>query len=385
MTNPILLRGITWNHSRGYTPMAATAQRYSELNPGVEIVWEKRSLQAFADQPIDALAEAYDLLVLDHPWAGFAARTRVLLALDEWLEAEFLDDQRANSVGASYPSYTQEGHQWALAIDAATPVASFRADLFAARGLRPPETWEELLELAAAGGVLVPAIAIDTLMNFFMLCATLGEEVCQGPERVVSTETGVRALQLLRDLARRLDPRVFSLNPIRVYEAMTATDEFLYCPFAYGYSNYARPGYARRELVFSDLVTLDGKRLRSTLGGTGLAISARCRHPEIAADYARFVASGEIQRTLYVDSGGQPGHRAAWTDERVNRNTGDYFRNTLPALDRAYLRPRYHGYMHFQDRAGDPVRAYLMEGGDEREVLAALDRLYRESLEAGER
>lgn len=385
MTAPILLNGITWNHSRGYTPMAATAQRYSELHPEVEIVWEKRSLQAFADQPIDALAEAYDLLVLDHPWAGFAARTRVLLPLDEWLETDFLEDQRRNSVGASYPSYTQEGHQWALPIDAATPVASLRADLFAARGLRPPETWVEVLELARSGGVLVPAIAIDTLMNFFMLCASLGEEVCQGPDRVVSSEIGLRALGLLRELVAALDERVFSMNPIRVYEAMTTTDEFLYCPFAYGYSNYARPGYARRELVFSDLVSLEGRRLRSTLGGTGLAISARCRHPEIAADYARFVASSEVQRTLYVDSGGQPGHRAAWTDERANLITGDYFRNTFPALDRAYLRPRYHGYMHFQDRAGDPIRAYLMEGGDERDVLAVLDRLYRESLEAGRR
>jgi len=385
MSTPIRLKGITWNHSRGYTPMVATAQRYSELHPEVEIVWEKRSLQAFADQPIDTLAEAYDLLVVDHPWAGFAARTRVLVPLDEWLPAEFLEDQRTNSVGPSYASYTGDGRQWALAIDAATPVASLRPDLFEARGLRPPETWEELLELANTGGVLVPAIAIDTLMNFFMLCATLGEEVCQSPDRVVSPEVGGQALAMLRELARRLDPRAFSSNPIRVYEAMTAGDEFLYCPFAYGYSNYARPGYARRRLVFSDLVSLDGRRLRSTLGGTGLAISARCRHPEVAADYARFVASGEVQRTLYVDAGGQPGHRSAWTDERVNRNTGDYFRNTLPALDRAYLRPRYHGYMHFQDRAGDPVRTYLIGGGDEREVLAVLDRLYRESLEAGQR
>jgi len=385
MSTAIRLRGITWNHSRGYTPMVATAQRYSELHPEVEIVWEKRSLQAFADEPIDKLAEAYDLLVVDHPWAGFAARTRVLLPLDEWLPAEFLEDQRTNSVGPSYASYSGDGRQWALAIDAATPVASMRADLFEARGLRPPETWEELLELANRGGVLVPAIAIDTLMNFFMLCATLGEEVCQSSERVVSAEVGVRALSLLRQLVQRLDARVFSSNPIRVYEAMTAGDEFLYCPFAYGYSNYARPGYARRPLIFSDLVSLDGRRLRSTLGGTGLAISAKCRHPEIAAGYARFVASGEVQRTLYVDAGGQPGHRSAWTDERVNRNSGDYFRNTLPALDRAYLRPRYHGYMHFQDRAGEPVRTYLIEGGDEREVLAALDRLYRESLEAGAR
>src|SRR3954471_5705657 len=86
----IILKGITWNHSRGLVPMVATAQRFSELNPGVEITWEKRSLQEFADFSIQQLAERFDLLVIDHPWAGFASRTRSILALDEYLPEEFM-------------------------------------------------------------------------------------------------------------------------------------------------------------------------------------------------------------------------------------------------------------------------------------------------------
>jgi multiple sugar transport system substrate-binding protein len=57
----IQLRGITWNHTRGYLPMVATAQRFAETHPGVEIIWEKRSLQAFADRDITELAQQYDL------------------------------------------------------------------------------------------------------------------------------------------------------------------------------------------------------------------------------------------------------------------------------------------------------------------------------------
>ena len=49
----VTLRGITWGHSRGFTSVVATAQRFNELNPDVEIVWEKRSLQAFADGDLD--------------------------------------------------------------------------------------------------------------------------------------------------------------------------------------------------------------------------------------------------------------------------------------------------------------------------------------------
>ena len=50
------LRGITWDHPRGYDPLAATARAYAASHPGMAITWEKRSLQAFADYPIEALA-----------------------------------------------------------------------------------------------------------------------------------------------------------------------------------------------------------------------------------------------------------------------------------------------------------------------------------------
>jgi multiple sugar transport system substrate-binding protein len=269
---PIRLRGMTWNHSRGYTPMVATAQRFAELNPGVEILWEKRSLQEFADQPIEVLAERYDLLVIDHPWAGLAAAAGLLLPLDEHLPAEFLAGQAANSVGASHRSYGFNGHPWALAIDAAAPVASWRADLMAAGDL--PGTWEDLLRYARSGRVLMPGVPIDTLMNFYMICSTLGEDVCQGRDAVVSPPVGLQALEMLRELAQALDGIFWDLNPIGVYEQMTLTDRYAFCPFAYGYSNYSRPGYARKPLDFGDLVEVSGRRCRTTLGGAGLAISS---------------------------------------------------------------------------------------------------------------
>ena len=127
-------------------------------------------MQEFADQPLEPLAERYDLLVIDHPWVGFAARAGFLLPLDEHLPAPFLDEQAAQSVGPSARSYSADGHLRALAIDTATPVASWRPDLIAAGDL--PRSWADLLELARAGRVLIPGIPVDTLMNFYMVCST---------------------------------------------------------------------------------------------------------------------------------------------------------------------------------------------------------------------
>ena len=135
------LRGITWSHSRGYLPMVATAQRYQELNPGVEIHWDRRSLRQFEEVSIEKLAQSYDLLVIDHPFMGKAAKERIFLPVDPWLPAGYLEDQEKNSVGASHASYRLEGRQWALAIDAATPVAAWRTDLpFVRHGLSVPQT-----------------------------------------------------------------------------------------------------------------------------------------------------------------------------------------------------------------------------------------------------
>ncbi len=125
----IVLNGITWGHSRGITPLLAVSQHYSELHHEVEIRWNKRTLQEFADFPIEDLTKDYDLLIIDHPWVGRAAATKSVMPLNKYLPAGYLNDQLTNSVGLSHVSYNYIYQQWALAIDAATPAASYRKDL----------------------------------------------------------------------------------------------------------------------------------------------------------------------------------------------------------------------------------------------------------------
>ncbi|MBX3252682.1 MAG: extracellular solute-binding protein [Chitinophagaceae bacterium] len=376
----IELKGITWGHSRGYTPLVACAQRYSELHPQINITWKKRTLQEFADFPIEQLVHDYDLLIIDHPWVGCAAATKCVLPLDQYVSAAFLEDQLKHTVGFSHQSYQYGGHQWALAIDAATPVASYRKDLLEKNNTRLPARWDEVIALAEKGKIAVPGIPIDLLMNFYMFCVALGIEPFSSREEVVDNATGKEVLQMMKALWGRVDGRMFSSNPIAVAEIMSSTDDYWYCPFAYGYSNYSRKGYASHLLHYADLVSMEEHKLCSTLGGTGIAVSATSSHPAEAVQFAAWIASPGIQATLYAETGGQPGHRLAWEDEQVNHYTNGYFINTLPALDRAYVRPRYNGYLHFQDRAGAPIQQYLQYGGDAQSVLNDMNLLYRSSL-----
>ena len=253
--------------------MLAASQRYEELHPGVEIKWKKRTLQEFADFPIEKLTEEYDLLIIDHPWVGCAAATKCVLPLNEYLSKEYLEDQLNNSVGYSHPSYIYK-NQWALAIDAATPAASYRKDLFEKNKIALPQTWKDVLELAKAGKVAVPAIPIDLLMNFYTFCIAHGKEPFQNLDEVIDVQTGIQAIETMKELYSMVDKKMFNCNPIAVAEMMSTTDDYWYCPFAYCYSNYSRKGYAKNLLHYTDVVSFNGNKFRTTIGGTGLAVSA---------------------------------------------------------------------------------------------------------------
>jgi len=375
-----VLEGITWGHSRGITPLLAAAQRYNELHPGVQINWKKRTLQEFADFPIEKLTEQYDLLIVDHPWAGCAAATECVLPLNEYLPTEYLQNQLENSVGGSHESYNYDGQQWALAIDAATPAASYRKDLLEKNNTALPQTWSDVIAFAKTGRVAVPAIPIDLLMNFYSFCIAHGKELFSNNESVIDNETGVAAIETMKELWSLVDKKMFSYNPIAIAELMSSTDDYWYCPFAYCYSNYSRLGYAKNLLHYADVVSINGKRLKTTIGGTGIAVSASSRHKEAAVDFAQWIVSEVMQQTFYVEHGGQPGHKSAWTNEDANRLTNNFFKNVLPVMENGYIRPRYNGYLHFQDHAGAPLQECLMNNGDAIATLEKMNKIYKESF-----
>jgi len=254
----ITLRGMTWKHDRGLAPMLATAARFAETHPDVHIEWEARSLQGFADQPIRHLAEDFDLLVLDHPFMGAVAKGAYLVPLDSYIDPAVLSNLRSESVGASHASYFYQGHQWALAIDAAAQVAGYRPDLLAAAGVTVPLTWEEVAELARIrpGFVTTPMLPVDSFCSFLTLCTSFGEApFATGTRKVVSKEAGESALHQLKALGECAIKEAHELNPIAVWEKMSTTDEIAYCPLAFGYSNYARPGYRRSPIQFTNIPT----------------------------------------------------------------------------------------------------------------------------------
>ena len=63
-----------------------------------------------------------------------------------------------------------------------------------------------------------------------------------------------------------------------------------------------------------------------------------------------------------------------------SKNSYNFFTTNLAAMQRGYMRPRYNGYLHFQDHAGDPIREYMMgKNVDAKNVLEKLNKIYKQA------
>jgi multiple sugar transport system substrate-binding protein len=228
--------------------------------------------------------------------------------------------------------------------------------------------------------ISLPNKAVDTMTALLTLIANAGTDPYRDPEAIAPRELAREKLDLLVRLTAASPADAFSWNPILLLEHMAAHDDVCYCPILFGYSNYSRPGFRRNDVRFRPVPSAGLGPRGGVIGGAGLAVSGRCRDLDAARAYAEYVASAEVQRTLYVDAGGQPGHRSAWTDAHANELSGSYFADTLPGLDAGYLRPRYDGALLVQNEGGELVWEFLRSGGDPNALLDRLDALYRRSL-----
>jgi len=348
----IELTGITWDHPRGYAPLLA-----NPAGAGVHVAWQRRSLKDFGDATLADLARRFDLIVLDHPHVGEAALGS-LCPLDPLLPAATLEALGTPSAGPSFASYHLAGQQWALPVDAACQVASYRPDLLSPSDL--PQTWKEVHDLAVSlrslglhlGLALGPT---DSLCCFLTLAAQSGDAPSE--DRWIRRETVLTVLTQLRALRDAGHPSCLEWNPIALYERMAAGDPIAYCPLAFGYTNYSRPTLApqRHRLAFTAIPGRTG----ALLGGAGMGVSAHGRNPAAAAAYAAWICGADIQRTSYVAAEGQPAHGGAWHDGKADRVTGAFFSGTFTTLAAAYTRPRLPGWPVFQEALGNMVHAHL--------------------------
>ena len=371
----MILTGITWDHPRGYDPLVASSALYEKLF-GIQVKWEKRSLTNFGDQSLTELANGFDLLIVDYPHAGVAHETNCLFPLNELLPEEKLKELKNQTAGPCFSSYDYKEKQWAIPIDAAMQCSANRPDLLG--DVPIPKNWSEVFELAdwlkkknlQVGMALCPT---DSLCSFLTITAQLGSPVIEGNEMLVSRETGLQSLELLRRMRDNFHANSLNWNPIQLYDYMSVHDDIAYAPLAFCYTNYSRDGFRKNKLNYSNAPGITN----AVLGGAGIAVSAKSNYLQEAAQYAAWICSAAIQSSVYVLEQGQPANIVAWKSVVANELTNNFFVSTFDTLTNAFVRPRYSRWPGFQKYLGEVLHAYLNDDTDPVKVLDHLQEAYR--------
>jgi len=367
--------------------LEASVERY-RADRGQLVRWDRRSLYSFGEGDLGGYADKYDLVIYDHPFVGDVATNGWLLDLNAFLT----DADRAlfarDKVGASWRSYCYAGGIWALPIDTAAQTSARRDDLLAENGWDMPQTLADVVDLANRArrrGMYVgwPAVPTDLMCTLVSVAASLGCRPGREGDYFLAPHDAIETIAQLEALAQVVHPSSRDWNPIRCLDHMTANDDVVYVPYLFNYVNYSTPGTGRR-ISFGAVPRVNADRPAHTiLGGAGIGVSSKAADPRAAFEYAMYLCSPVYQAGEYVVHGGQPGSRTAWTSEAANALTGDFFRECLPVLDDAYLRPTHPGFVPFFHDATLRLAAVVHEGASVPDFVEWINRRYAGVVASG--
>ena len=376
----IELKGIAWDHPRGYKPLIAVSKEYEKHHPDVTIKWDVRSLKEFGDMPVEHLIERYDLITIDHPYMGQADKNGLLLRLEAQLSEDEIRSLESQTLGGCFEAYRFNQHLYALPIDAAALVAAYRKDKMKEAGLSLPKDREELKhfygKIPTGYSVAWALCPTDIWCTFLSLCA---QNAGLGfiKRRKINVKVGGSVLDELKYHIEFSHPNSMYWNPIQILDRMGADEDIIYSPYLFGYTNYSRSGYTKNLLHFTNSPIGTHENISTVLGGVGLAVSLRCKNPVDAASFVKYIASAEIQKGIFTHSGGQPANKLAWQSMENNQLCNNFFCDTITSIEKAYIRPQHPRWNEFQEQGADLIHDGLLKDMSSKVIMSSLNELYQ--------
>ncbi|MGN6489946.1 MAG: ABC transporter substrate-binding protein [Devosia sp.] len=367
MTDAVL-RGLTWGHRRAVAPLAPLTAAFTASHPDISVDWIVRPLSDFEHQGLAGLADAYDLIIYDHPFSGSIVESGAFEPLSSHAGTRLELGDAPRYLGPSLLSYRFGGSVFGLPIDAATQHAAYRADLLAAAGEAVPQSWQDAIALGRRldrqGTKLGLAVTTPHAgLTVAALMANTGTPWPTSPDEPFALDRAgfIDAYESVRELFTYCHADCLDFNAIDLHEAMVARDDIAYTPCVYGYGTYGEADHSHR-LRFADFAgRVAPFHAGSVLGGTGLAVSRRSRHKAAALAFVRFAAT-EAGQALMQSAHGQPGLAGLWTAGEADTCFNGFFTAARRSIEAAWVRPRVRGYIEFQASFGALVAEGLRAG-----------------------
>ena len=219
----------------------------------------------------------------------------------------------------------QGGKLYGLPPDSNCQLQYYRADVFEKAGLKPAETWEDVIMIAqelSKGGTKVVGSTLKRGFwagaGFITLLRSYGgdwfDKMEPGGWKVtLDTEEGHKAFDVLQRLVPFLEPTSLNASDDEANTAML-NGTWVYAPFEWGGSTMNDPKYTK----FSDdwKVTVVAKgigpkaRHAPHMGGLGLIMPVYSHNKDAAWEWIKFCCSGDKQDPAigkaWVENAGQP-------------------------------------------------------------------------------
>lgn len=330
--------------------------------------------------------KGYDLLTMDIVWSGQFATAGYTVDLTDWIKkdaAEIKTDDIYPSLMSALGGY--KGKQVAFPFAGYANVLAYRKDLYAAAGLQPPQTMEELVDDAmkltdpakhqygfVANGQKGPAVAQD----WMQYNAQMGGSILDASGKpALNSEANIKSLAVYKQLFDKAAPPGaadydWGGREESFRQGIAANMQ----TWSVGAAGYFDP--AQSKVVDKAAIELapPGKGLpkKYGIGGWGLAINADIDDKKKAAAWAfiKWVTSPAI--TKQANMGGLSSFiRKSQThdpdvmkkfpfvtviDETFEHGDGEY-------------RPRIPQYPQIQDILGTAVNAVLVGNSDPKKAL----------------
>jgi trehalose/maltose transport system substrate-binding protein len=318
-------------------PLPELLRGFEAAHPGVRVKgealpWASDDQHQFYVINLEGRSPGFDVMMLDCIWVPEFARAGWLLDLTSYLQP----DELAPYFPSAVASATYGGRVWALPWNFNVGLLYYRVDLLAKYGLRPPETFEELVEQVRrirAGerdpsldgyvwqGKQYEGLVVNVLEAFWANGARLlAEDGTIFPD----TARAADALRFLRGLIET------GVSPAWT----TAADEELSRrAFGDGHAIFLRNWPYAMDLFEGQGSAVRGKvaftqlpgRARGepgvgSTGGAHLGVSGRSRHPDLAVALARHLTSEAAQRAIALGAALSPTRQALYRDPEVVRD-----------------------------------------------------------------
>ena len=355
---------------------------YLEQNPDLEVERLELTGGGLLETVTIAMREgsdAYDVIMIDDPWAPEFMANGWLRDLDELgggVDADFVEPAR----NVSRHPYA-EGPHYAVPFVGNVELFAYRSDLFERYGLSRPESWTDVLNAAqtigesdnGVSGVVFRGMKANPIVTGFLpiLWAHGARIVDENGEAGLDGEGALAALELFLQLAEFAPRGVETYNSTEVRDALmqgtAAMSIELWPSWAPSLDDPELSQVPGQIEIMAAPGQVQGPA--PMLGSWLVGVPTTSQNPERARDFIDFLTSPEMQKRLALEVGTPPTRASVYADQDVI-DAYRWYPAQLDALNNAQPRPRITQWSRVEAIMGDFLQLALIGAMEPAEALA---------------